>query len=118
MVVVVTPDTDARGRLVAAAQQLFADQGVGATSPRQVLSASGVGQGSLYHHFPTKHDLAVAAVGATVEQALTAAQRELASDAPAVRRGVGYHARPRPCRVRGQGRLVVGTVAAVAQGRA
>jgi AcrR family transcriptional regulator len=85
----------ARERLVDAAQELFAVQGVGATSPRAVLAASGVGQGSLYHHFPTKHDLAVAAVGATVDEALSRAMRTLQSDDPAVRRIVAYLERPR-----------------------
>ena len=90
--------TDARTRLVAAAQEMFAAQGVGATSPRQVLHASGVGQGSLYHHFPTKHDLAVAAVGATVDDALAAARRDLAGSpgaADPVDRVVAYLERPR-----------------------
>ncbi|MFI2101893.1 TetR/AcrR family transcriptional regulator [Isoptericola sp. NPDC019693] len=87
--------TDARDRLVAAAQEMFAAQGVGATSPRQVLAASGVGQGSLYHHFPTKHDLAAAAVGATVESALAAARRDLEGTTPALDRVVAYVERPR-----------------------
>ncbi|MFD2028622.1 TetR/AcrR family transcriptional regulator [Promicromonospora aerolata] len=85
----------ARDRLVSAAQGLFAAQGVGATSPRAVLTASGVGQGSLYHHFPTKHDLAVAAVGATVDQALAQAMRTLDSNSPAIERLVAYLERPR-----------------------
>ncbi len=87
--------TDTRRRLVAAAQELFAARGVGATSPRQVLAASGVGQGSLYHHFPTKHDLTLAAVGATVDDALTSTLRVLAADAPVVERVVAYLERPR-----------------------
>ncbi|MFI6424471.1 TetR/AcrR family transcriptional regulator [Promicromonospora sp. NPDC050880] len=85
----------ARDRLVDAAQDLFATQGVGATSPRAVLVAAGVGQGSLYHHFPTKHDLAVAAVGATVDDALARAMRTLRSDSPAVQRVIAYLERPR-----------------------
>jgi AcrR family transcriptional regulator len=99
--------TDARERLVAAAQELFWAQGVGATSPRQVLAASGVGQGSLYHHFPTKHDLATAAVHATTTAGLEAAHRDLDADGSAVERLVRYLERPRPalagCKV---GRLV------------
>jgi AcrR family transcriptional regulator len=87
--------TTARDRLVGAAQDLFAAQGVGATSPRAVLAASGVGQGSLYHHFPTKHDLAVAAIGATVDDALARAMRTLGSDSPAIARLVAYLERPR-----------------------
>lgn len=85
----------ARDRLVDTAQELFAARGVGATSPRAVLAASGVGQGSLYHHFPTKHDLAVAAVGATVEDALARAMHDLRGESPAVRRVVDYLERPR-----------------------
>ncbi|WP_426309018.1 TetR/AcrR family transcriptional regulator [Cellulosimicrobium sp. E-16] len=99
--------TDARERLVAAAQDLFWAQGVGATSPRQVLAASGVGQGSLYHHFPTKHDLAAAAVHATTAAGLDAAHRDLDAGGSAVERLVRYLERPRPalagCKV---GRLV------------
>lgn len=95
MVAAMSTPTDARDRLVAAAQEMFAAQGVGATSPRQVLAASGVGQGSLYHHFPTKHDLAAAAVGATVESALTAARRDLEGTTPALERVVAYVERPR-----------------------
>ena len=88
------PD-DARTTLVQIAQRLFAERGVGATSPRQVLAASGVGQGSLYHHFPTKHDLTLAAVGATVDEALTSAMQALAADSPALERVVSYLDRPR-----------------------
>lgn len=59
-------DAPARERLVAAAQALYAERGVAATTPREVLERSAVGQGSLYHHFPTKNDLAHEAVGRTV----------------------------------------------------
>ncbi|MBD5787880.1 TetR/AcrR family transcriptional regulator [Cellulosimicrobium terreum] len=99
--------TTARDRLVTAAQELFWAQGVGATSPRQVLDASGVGQGSLYHHFPTKHELASAAVHATTRSALDAARHDLDRSGTALDRLVRYLERPRPalagCRV---GRLV------------
>lgn len=99
--------TDTRERLVAAAQDLFWAQGVGATSPRQVLATSGVGQGSLYHHFPSKQDLAAAAVQATTAAGLDAARRDLEADGTAAERLVRYLERPRPalagCKV---GRLV------------
>ncbi|WP_165962658.1 TetR/AcrR family transcriptional regulator [Occultella glacieicola] len=86
---------ESRERLVAAARDLYASQGVGATSPRQVLAASGVGQGSLYHHFPAKHDLALAAVSATVADSLAAATGELGGDRPALDRLRAYLERPR-----------------------
>lgn len=56
------PDTDARRRLLDAAQRLLWERGFDATSPRAVMAESGVGQGSLYHHFPTKKALAEAAL--------------------------------------------------------
>ncbi|WP_125776980.1 TetR/AcrR family transcriptional regulator [Antribacter gilvus] len=94
---------DSRSRLVEAAQQLFAQQGVGATSPREVLAASGVGQGSLYHHFPTKHDLAFAAVTATAAETLGRAREQLRANGPAWDRVIAYLDRPRDalagCRV-------------------
>lgn len=95
--------SDARERLVRAAQDLYAANGVAATTPRQVLARSGVGQGSLYHHFPSKHDLAAVAVGRTAEQTLRSAAELLTGDVPARRRIVSYLRRDRDavagCRV-------------------
>lgn len=51
-----------RERLVEATRELLWEHGYGATSPAQVRARSGVGQGSMYHHFPTKVDLAVEAL--------------------------------------------------------
>lgn len=92
-------DTDlpSRERLVRAARDLFWAQGVEGTSPRQVLEASGVGQGSLYHHFPTKHDLSLAAITATTQDALASVSGDLESTGHApVDRLVAYLERPRP----------------------
>ena len=47
------------------------DKGYSATSPREVRERAGVGQGSMYHHFPSKHALGLAALRRTC-QALTA----------------------------------------------
>jgi AcrR family transcriptional regulator len=87
--------SESRARLVATARDLYASQGVGSTSPRQVLAASGVGQGSLYHHFPAKHDLALAAISATVTDSLAAAAGDLRGDGPALERLRAYLERPR-----------------------
>ena len=92
-----------RERLVSAAQDLYAERGVAATTPRQVWEHSGVGQGSLYHHFPTKHALAVAAISRTGEQTLAKARADLDGTEPALERLAGYLSRPRDavagCRV-------------------
>ncbi|MGY4720278.1 TetR/AcrR family transcriptional regulator [Naumannella cuiyingiana] len=55
---------DNRDRLVRTGAELIWQAGYSATSPRQVMAGSGVGQGSFYHHFPAKADLGVAAIGA------------------------------------------------------
>ncbi|NED96215.1 TetR/AcrR family transcriptional regulator [Phytoactinopolyspora alkaliphila] len=92
-----------RDRLIAAAQQLYWEQGVSSTTPRQVMQVSGVGQGSLYHHFPAKHELAQAAIAVTVADALATAEGELTSGSPARERLIQYLTRPRDalagCRV-------------------
>lgn len=51
-----------RHRLLTAAKDLLWRQGYEKTSPQDVLTLSGVGKGSLYHHFPGKLDLARAAL--------------------------------------------------------
>lgn len=71
---------DAREQLLVAAQALFAEAGVAATTPRQVMTRSGIGQGSLYHHFPSKRDLARVAVERTALEQLAVAENVLASD--------------------------------------
>lgn len=51
-----------RQALVQAAKDLIWEEGYEAMSPRDVLQRSGAGQGSLYHHFRGKRDLAVQAL--------------------------------------------------------
>ncbi|MGV8880901.1 MAG: TetR/AcrR family transcriptional regulator [Rhodoglobus sp.] len=86
---------DARERLIVAAQALYAEAGVAATTPRQVLQRSGVGQGSLYHHFPSKRDLARAAVERTTQEQLRVAEGVLIGDLAAHERVRAYLLRDR-----------------------
>jgi AcrR family transcriptional regulator len=60
-----------RGRLVATARRLFAENGFAATSTEEILSEAEVSRGALYHHFSSKTDLFRAAFEA-VEDELTA----------------------------------------------
>src|SRR5262245_33037587 len=46
-----------RDRLLAAAKQLFAEQGIDATSMYEIARAAGVGQGTLYRHFADKGEI-------------------------------------------------------------
>ncbi|WP_431805657.1 TetR/AcrR family transcriptional regulator [Microbacterium paraoxydans] len=87
--------TNSRDALLRAAQELYAENGVAATTPNQVLQQSGIGQGSLYHHFPSKHDLAVAAVARTVEEALASSAAVVQGDAGPRARLAAYLERPR-----------------------
>lgn len=50
--------------------ELMWERGYSATSPRQVRELSGVGQGSMYHYFPTKRDLGLAALNRSCQAQL------------------------------------------------
>jgi TetR/AcrR family transcriptional repressor of nem operon len=71
---------DARTRLVEGMADLLWERGYVGTSPSAVLERTGVGQGSLYHHFAGKQELAVAGIRLNADT-LTHAARE-ALDGP------------------------------------
>jgi TetR/AcrR family transcriptional repressor of nem operon len=52
-----TRGTQTRQDILAAAADLFHKQGVVATSPDQIIEASGTGKGQFYHYFKNKEDL-------------------------------------------------------------
>lgn len=56
---------DTRDRLLAATRTLLWERGYAATSPKAILTAADAGQGSMYHHFTGKTDLARQALEAT-----------------------------------------------------
>ena len=49
--------TETKRRVIRAAADLFHKQGVRATSPDQVIEASGIGKGQFYHYFKSKEGL-------------------------------------------------------------
>lgn len=55
-------------RLIESAQELLWERGYAATSPKAIQRRAGAGQGSMYHHFPGKADLALAAMGRSAGQ--------------------------------------------------
>ncbi|MDG4831240.1 TetR/AcrR family transcriptional regulator [Solwaraspora sp. WMMD1047] len=85
---------DSRQLLVETMSQLMWERGYADTSPRDVRERSGVGQGSMYHHFPTKRDLAVAALERNVADLLPAAA-ELDGPGDPMDRIEAYLMRPR-----------------------
>ncbi len=52
-----TKGDETRRRILAAAADLFHQQGVVATSPDQIIDASGTGKGQFYHYFRNKEGL-------------------------------------------------------------
>jgi len=87
---------DSRTKLLDAAKQLVWERGVAATSPAMLLARSGVGHGSLYHHFATKSAWAEAAIAALAAD-LTAETDEVFSAHPTGPEQLrAYLTRPRP----------------------
>jgi TetR/AcrR family transcriptional regulator, transcriptional repressor for nem operon len=88
-------DMTTRERLITSTQQLLWERGYVGTSPRAILDRSGAGQGSLYHHFTGKAELALAAVDRSGEQLQAAAEVELAAAGTALERIAGWLNRER-----------------------
>jgi AcrR family transcriptional regulator len=57
-----------RDRLVDAMESLLWERGYADTSPKDVLKMAEVGQGSMYHYFASKHELAMEAIRHNVEK--------------------------------------------------
>jgi TetR/AcrR family transcriptional repressor of nem operon len=69
---------DTRGRILGAALELFCGRGFAAVGTQEICARAGVLKGTLYHFFPTKTDLALAALtryGDAVRGAIEAAAR-------------------------------------------
>lgn len=58
-------------RLIESTRELLWERGYTGTSPRAILQRAGAGQGSMYHHFRGKRDLARAAIRRTAEEMRT-----------------------------------------------
>ena len=87
--------TDTARRLVESMRELLWERGYTGTSPKAVLQRAGAGQGSMYHHFAGKADLAQSAITATAAEMRAKADAELAGPGPAVDRVTAYLHRER-----------------------
>ncbi|MHA7306482.1 TetR/AcrR family transcriptional regulator [Arthrobacter sp. TMN-49] len=82
-------------RLIESARELLWDRGYTATSPRAILDAANVGQGSMYHHFHGKEDLAHAAMQINADEMRAVVEKDLAAPGSAVDRISRYLHRER-----------------------
>ncbi|MFI9272763.1 TetR/AcrR family transcriptional regulator [Kitasatospora sp. NPDC052896] len=90
-------------RLIETTQELLWERGYTGTSPRAIQQRSGVGQGSMYHHFAGKPDLAAAAIRRSAEQLRAEVEQQLGGPGSAYQRIEAYLRRDRDvlrgCRV-------------------
>jgi TetR/AcrR family transcriptional repressor of nem operon len=73
-------------RLVRSAQELLWERGYVGTSPKVLLERAGVGQGSMYHHFTGKADLAAAAIERSAAELREASDASLSGQGSPVAR--------------------------------
>ena len=84
-----------RDRLVQSAQELLWERGYVAMSPKAIQERSGVGQGSMYHHFKGKADLAAAAIELNAVGFKVGAEKWLGATGTPIERIRGYMLRSR-----------------------
>jgi len=82
-------------RLISATQDLLWERGYAATSPKDILRKAEAGQGSMYHHFSGKQDLAVTALEETAAGMRASAEELLHGDGSPVERVRAYLTRQR-----------------------
>ncbi|WP_202237636.1 TetR/AcrR family transcriptional regulator [Actinacidiphila reveromycinica] len=99
---------DTADRLVTSTQELLWERGYVGTSPKAIQERAGAGQGSMYHHFRGKPDLAAAAMRRSAAELRAQAEGQLAGGGTAVASVGAYLVREREplrgCRV---GRLAM-----------
>ncbi|MFE5614793.1 TetR/AcrR family transcriptional regulator [Streptomyces sp. NPDC056470] len=82
-------------RLIEATRELLWERGYVGTSPKAIQQAAGAGQGSMYHHFAGKPDLALAAIRRTAEEMRATAESVLSGGGTAYARVEAYLLRER-----------------------
>jgi hypothetical protein len=100
---VVTPQSEHDHSLGARPHQVFTGEirlTIGhlhafSTSPKAIQRRAGAGQGSMYHHFSGKADLALAAVRRSADELRTAGERQLSHRGTAFERIEAYLRRER-----------------------
>ncbi|MEV6317939.1 TetR/AcrR family transcriptional regulator [Streptomyces sp. NPDC051776] len=75
-----------RRKILDAARDLFARQGIDATSTEALLKAAGVSRGAMYHHFASREDLVAAVYEEEAAAAIARAADRVPDDATALER--------------------------------
>ncbi|MFE0020179.1 TetR/AcrR family transcriptional regulator [Amycolatopsis sp. NPDC059021] len=86
---------DTRERLIESTRALLWERGYVGTSPKAIQERSGAGQGSMYHHFQGKPDLALAAIDRSAQDLRTRAEAELDGPGTVLERVTAYLRRER-----------------------
>lgn len=86
---------NAAERLIESTRELLWERGYVGTSPKAIQQRSGVGQGSMYHHFDGKPDLALAAITRTAQEVRAGAEADFAGPGTALERITAYLRRER-----------------------
>ena len=84
-----------RDRLVESTRQLLRERGYTGTSPKAIQQRADAGQGSMYHHFAGKQELALAAIERNNEEMTAVAERELSAPGTPYARIEGWLRRER-----------------------
>ncbi|SFW85351.1 DNA-binding transcriptional regulator, AcrR family [Amycolatopsis australiensis] len=86
---------DTRDQLIDSTRELLWERGYVGTSPKAIQQRAGAGQGSMYHHFSGKRQLALEAVRRSADELLAAAEAQLSRPGTAVERITAYLRRER-----------------------
>lgn len=84
-----------RERLVESTRELLWERGYVGTSPKAIQERSGAGQGSMYHHFHGKQDLAIVAIERNAADLVDRAAAELDGPGTPIERVTRYMRRER-----------------------
>src|SRR5256885_4888985 len=92
-----------RDRLSDSNRELLWERGYVGTSPKAIQERAGAGQGSMYHHFRGKPDLALAAMRRSAAELRAQADERLSAGGTALEQAASYLLRERDalrgCRV-------------------
>jgi TetR/AcrR family transcriptional regulator, transcriptional repressor for nem operon len=85
----------ARDRLIESTRELLWERGYVGTSPKAIQERSGAGQGSMYHHFRGKRELALAAIERNAADLRARAEADFSGPGTVAQRIAAYLGRER-----------------------